>query len=190
MRTLAARLGVEAMSLYHYFPGKDALHAAMLDEIYSEIALPRADGDWRDAIKQTATSGHETLLRHAWACALLAEPSAPSSARLAWMDSVLGRLRGAGFSDVLTHYAYHAIDSHIVGFTLWLLPYLELAGDDPRFIRAIEKLQSEVADFPHVVEHAAVHQRGTGGVGAFEFGLDLLLDGLERERQKELSEPA
>jgi hypothetical protein len=99
------------------------------------------------------------------------------------MDAVLGRLRSAGFSADMTHHAYHALDSHIVGFTLWLLPYLAIAQQQPDYAeRFLQELSGE--DLPHLSEHVLVHMAPSkpGDVGEFEFGLDLILDGLDRLR--------
>jgi hypothetical protein len=99
------------------------------------------------------------------------------------MDALLGRLRSAGFSAVMTHHAYHALDSHIVGFTLWLLPYLSAAQQQPDLAgRFLEELST--ADYPHLVEHIRVHLDPDvlDDVSEFEFGLGLILDSLERMR--------
>lgn len=184
MRGLAQQLGVEAMSLYHHVRNKEDLLAGMLDAVYAEIELPSSEGDWLADMRRTATSFHRVLLQHRWACGLLMLPLAgPTTERLRYMDAVLGRLRGAGFSAWMTHHAYHALDSHIVGFTLWLLPYLALAQQEPdladRFLRELpgDKL-------PHLVEHIHVHMEPErpGEVSEFEFGLDLVLNALERLR--------
>jgi AcrR family transcriptional regulator len=185
MRRLAQELGVEAMSLYHYVARKGDLLEAMLDTVFSEMERPSDEGDWRSAMRATALSAHHVLLRHPWACGLLMSPSSPSPARLAWMESVLRRLRRAGFSAAMTHHAYHALDSHIVGFTLWVLPYLAIARERPdvaeRFLREIP-----LADLPYLAEHIEYHADDrTGDTSEFDFGLDLLLDGLERLRTGE-----
>jgi AcrR family transcriptional regulator len=183
MRGLAQRLGVEAMSLYHYVRSKRDLLGGMVDLVYAEIETPSSSGDWRAAMRRTAVSYHHVLLRHAWACNLPATPLDPSPALLRYMNAVLGRLRGAGFSADMAHHAYHALDSHIVGFTLWLLPFLAFAKEQPDYA---EKYFRELPadELPHLVEHVGVHlaPKQPGERDEFEFGLDLILDGLERLR--------
>jgi len=182
MRRLALRLGVEAMSLYHHVASKSDLLGAMLDLVFVEIDLPQQDEAWKGALRATAVSAHRALLRHPWACNLLGSSTAPSEARLRWMDAVLGCLRGAGFSPDMTHHAYHALDSHIVGFTLWVLPYIALARERPDYAtRFVER--ADLGDLPHLAEHIAVHLADDSEEGAeFAFGLDLILDGLDRMR--------
>lgn len=180
MRRLGESLGVEAMSLYHYVRNKQDLLGGMLDMVYSEIEEPAGRGDWRVAMRRTAVSFHEVLLRHRWACSLFMAPLDVGPARLRYMDNVLGRLRKAGFSAEMTHHAYHALDSHIVGFTLWLLPYLTVAQQQPDLAMT---LLGELAngEMPHLAEHIEVHlaPAAPGALGEFEFGLNLILEGLD-----------
>ena len=183
MRRLAQQLRVEAMSLYHHVRNKQDLLAGMLDIVYSEVEAPSAGGEWRSAMRRSAISFHQVLLRHAWACSLFMSPLDPGPARLRHMDTVLGRLRSAGFSADMTHQAYHALDSHIVGFTLWVLPFLAFAKQQPDYAeRFLRELPAD--ELPHLIEHVQVHMapERPGEVGAFEFGLDLILDGLEAMR--------
>jgi AcrR family transcriptional regulator len=187
MRRLAAELGVEAMSLYHYFAGKDEILAAMLDVVYGEIEVPPIDGDWRAPMRQMAISFHDTLLRHRWACGLLMSSFDLSEPRMRQMDAVLGRLREGGLSDTLIDHAYHALDSYIVGFTLWQLPIIALSHELPDLARQFkERLSRE--EYPDLVAHMEYHMAPHAeGERAFEFGLELILDGLERLRVQSLS---
>ena len=183
MRKLAQELGVEAMSLYHWFRNKSELLGAMLESVYAEFGRPAPGGDWRVALRESAISAHHALLRHPWACALIGQPHGPSRVQFEWMNSVLGRLRAAGFSAEMTHHAYHALDSHIVGFTLWVLPYLALSREQPDLAeRVLEELPA--SELPHLVEHIEYHiaTEVSGDTSEFDFGLDLLLNGLERLR--------
>ncbi|MEA2677578.1 MAG: hypothetical protein QOJ81_1719 [Chloroflexota bacterium] len=182
MRRLALALGVEAMSLYHWFPNKDALLGAMVDAVFGEMARPDSEGDWRPQMRAAAIDAYHVLLRHPWAAKLIGRAFEPGMGQVRWMDSILGRLRRGGMSAELTHHAYHAIDSHIVGFTLWVLPYIELTQTNPDFADQVIA-QLPMADLPHFAEHVDYHlNEEPGGSSEFDFGLDLLLDGLERLR--------
>ena len=182
MRRLAGELGVEAMTLYHYVANKDDLLNGIVDLIVAEIELPPAEIGWKAALRRTAVSAHELLVRHPWGASLMLHPGGVRPARLRYMDGILGTLRAGGFSAELTHYAYHALDSHILGFTLWLvgigaeterLP--DLARD---FLATLPR-----DDYPWLAEHIDYHLRpDPAGESAFEFGLDLILDGLERRQ--------
>jgi len=147
------------------------------------LAEPPHAVDWKEGLRQTAISSHEVFLRHRWACSLMMRPRA-SPARMRWMEAVLRTLRQAGFSADMTHHAYHALDSHITGFTLWLvsMPFAskeELVDMAEGFLREIPP-----AEYPYVIEHAEQHVAPSSpdGQTEFEFGLELILDGLERLR--------
>jgi len=182
MRRLGQRLGVEAMSLYNHVANKDDILDGIVDLVVSEIEVPASDVEWKTAMRRSAISAHDALQRHPWANAIMISAGV-RSARLRYMESVLRRLREAGFSPVMTHHAYHALDSHIVGFALWQAGYAALPRDlsdlAAEFIRQIPS-----ADYPYLVEHVEQHLDESSGddVSEFEFGLDLILDGLERLR--------
>jgi AcrR family transcriptional regulator len=186
MRKLARELGVEAMSLYNHVANKRDLVDGMVDLVVDEFELPAGDTDWERAVRTYAVSAHEALLRHPWACKpVLTPPDRPSSmlGRLRNMDWLLGRLRNAGFSADLTYHAYHAIDSHIFGFTLWQLGH-QVTREDIEDLAATFLRELPIMDYPHAAEHVEQHMAAAPGDGAraFEFGLDLILEGLKRAR--------
>jgi AcrR family transcriptional regulator len=183
MRNLARELGVEAMSLYNHVANKHDLLDGITDLVLREIELP-SDGDWKTALRRSALSAHEVLRGHPWACnlALSPERTVPVSVRRA--DWMLRRLREGGFSVELTYHAYHALDAHILGFTLWQLGHgiadqKQIADLAAAFFREFPP-----EDYPYMHEHAQQHLSGfgSGEPGAFELVLDLILDGLERLR--------
>jgi AcrR family transcriptional regulator len=182
MRKLAKALGVEAMSLYNHVANKNDVLDGIVEAAWAEIVVPTGEADWKTEIREIAVSVHETLLRHAWVSGLRMSQK-PGPARLRYGDSLLGCLRNAGFSKDLTYHGYHIIESYIIGFTDQVLSYravdMEQFGDiADRFVRG------ELADeFPHFTEHALQHmEEDRDDVNAYELGLDLLLDGLEKLR--------
>jgi AcrR family transcriptional regulator len=190
MRKLARKLGVEAMSLYNHVASKSDLVDGMVDLVVGEIELPET-GEWDTAIRECAISAHETFVRHPWACSLAMVPNqsrALLTPRLRYMEWLLGRLREAGFSADLTYHAYHTLDSHILGFTLWELGHAAGArqmadGQNLADIAAGLIARLRERGFPHLAEHAEQHLAvGEDGESEFEFGLDLILDGLKRAR--------
>jgi len=197
MRRLARELGVEAMSLYNHVANKGDLVDAMVDLVVSEIELPATSDTWDVAVRECAISAHEVLLRHPWSCSLVMSTTSTRiarNARVRYMEWLLGRLREAGFSAELTYHAYHALDSHILGFTLWELGHSGAANavrGDKDFADFAASFVRELraADYPYLAEHAEQHVAALGdeGTSEFEFGLDLILDGLERARAEEAS---
>ncbi len=182
MRKLAQELGVEAMSLYYYVAKKADILDGIVDLVVSEIELPADGADWRAAIRKSAISAHEAFSRHPWAYSLMMSSAGVSPARLRWMDSVLRTLREAGFSAELTCHAYHALDSHITGFTLWEASFP--AVEELRDLAATFLRELPVDEYPYLAEHVEQHltESSHDDEGEFEFGLDLILDGLERIR--------
>ena len=183
MRRLAQSLGVEAMTLYYHVANKDDILGGMVDLVVAEFDIPPPDTDWKAALRTMAISTHESLVRHPWAASLLLAGPSVSLPRLQHMDAILGTLRRAGFSADMTDHAYHALDSHIMGFTLWLV------GIETGMARSGQS----VADFrenlpldrmPHLAEHIEQHlkPRDPADEGEFAFGLDLILDSLDRIR--------
>jgi AcrR family transcriptional regulator len=182
MRRLAQKLGVEAMSLYHHVGGKEDLVGGMVDLVVAEMEVAAEDENWKEALRRSAISAHDVLGRHPWAPGLIMSVQGGES-RLRYMDALLGALRRGGCSAVLTHHAYHALDSHIVGFTLWQAGMSFTAEELPELARSFLE-QRELDAYPHLVEHIHVHLSDTVDDGAteFAFGLDLILDGVERLR--------
>ncbi len=183
MRALGQALEVEAMSLYNYVEDKDDLLTGIVELVLLEIDLAPTAEDWRSDMRATAVSAHEALLRHPWACRLVLSPTSARmvSARMVYIESILARLRNAGFTPEAASRGYHALDSHILGFTIWQLGHTLPADAPPDFIDTLVRLLDPVT-FPYLVEHAAVHRKTSEDEeeGEFEFGLELILDGLER----------
>lgn len=194
MRKLGQALGVEAMSLYKHVGNKGELVAAMVDSIVEQFDLSDDEPAWDDAIRRCAIRAHDLLIEHPWACRLAIVPSdvrTIGGPRVRYMEWLLRRLREAGFPPDLTYSAYHTLDSHIFGFTLWQIGHAEAiqsfkSGDG----ETIEELAARILEqmrphYPYLAEHGEQHM-GPGapnGKQEFEFGLDLILDGLKRYRR-------
>jgi AcrR family transcriptional regulator len=182
MRRLGEAVGVEAMSLYNHVASKDALLDGMVDLVFSEIDLPTVGSDWRPAMRRRAISAREVLSRHRWAIGLMESRSTPGPATLRHHDAVIGCLREAGFPVALTAHAFSVLDSYIYGFAL---QEASLPFDTPE--ETAEVAQTIMAGFPadaypHLTELTVEHvlQPGYDYGDEFTFGLDLILDGLER----------
>jgi AcrR family transcriptional regulator len=180
MRRVAQDLGFEAMSLYRHVADKDDLLNGMLDVVLAEWEHPSDDPDWARAVRTSALSVHAALRRHPWAARLLMSGSHLRPVRLDYMDRLLGTLRRAGFEADTTYHVYHLLDGHIFGFSLWEIAYTTTGADEELVARFMESVPWD--DYPHLTEHRDQHM--TEGahreISAFEVGLDLILDGLQR----------
>ncbi|MHB8468369.1 MAG: TetR/AcrR family transcriptional regulator C-terminal domain-containing protein, partial [Gaiellaceae bacterium] len=156
----------------------------MVDLVIGEFELPE-DGDWEPAVRRCAISAHVALLAHRWAAPLIVSPFGIHAGRLRYMNWLLGRLRDAGFSPELTYRGYHALDSHILGFTLWQLGHAMPVKDAPEVFVAGFLRTFPHDDYPHLGEHIRQHMADDPPdkeVGEYEFVLDLILAGFKRLR--------
>jgi AcrR family transcriptional regulator len=186
MRKLGQALGFEAMSLYNHVANKDEVIDGILDLVLEEGEPPSPSGDWDDAVRESAISVHNALRRHPWAPPAVMAPGRIRPARLRYMDSLLGRLRKAGFSAEATYHAYHVLDGHIFGFSLWEAAHSFSDEDASELAASLDRL-IPVEEYPHLREHGEQHfsEGAHHDVSAFELGLDLILDGLRRMRADE-----
>lgn len=182
MRKLGQALGVEAMSLYNHVAGKGDLLDGMIDVVFGEIGLPGGDGGWKQAMRRRAISAREVLGRHRWAIGLMESRRSPGPATLRHHDAVLGCLREAGFSVVLTAHAYSLLDSYIYGFALQEASLPFDTGEEAAQVAQDISTMMPGGEYPYLAEIATAHvlQPGYQYGREFEIGLDLILDALER----------
>ncbi len=182
MRKLAQALGVEAMSLYHHVSSKSDILDGMVDLVFAEIALPVDETDWATAMRARAHSLRSVLLRHRWAIGIMESRSSPGPATLRHHDAVIGCCRRAGFSVEMSAHAFSALDSYIYGFVLQEvnLPFAD--GDDLAVVLDAMVPDGFADAYPHFAELTAeyVLRPGYSYGDEFDFGLGLILDGLER----------
>jgi len=182
IRSLAQELGVKPMAVYHYVANKEEILDGLVDLVFAEIELPSQEGGWRVEIGKRAHSAREVLGRHPWAIGLLESRTSPGPATLGHHDANIGTLRAAGFSVAMTAHAYALIDSYVYGFALQEAS-LPFEGPDGA-AEVAEPMMALMATgaYPHLVELATEHalQPGYDFGDEFTFGLDLILDGLER----------
>jgi AcrR family transcriptional regulator len=183
MRRLAHELQVEAMSLYHHVANKDDILDGMIDSVFSEIDVPPTSTDWKTAMRRRAHSVRAALSRHPWATSLMESRAAPGPATLHHHDAVIGSLRLAGFSIEMTAHAYSVLDSYIYGFAH---QEANLPFDTPAETKEIADAiagQFPAGEYPHLMELTTqyVLQPGYDHGDEFQYGLDLILDGLDRK---------
>jgi AcrR family transcriptional regulator len=181
MRRLGEELDVGPMALYRHVRNKEDLIDGLVDLVFAEIGLPPTGADWRTAMRDRAFSLRDALLSHRWAIGLMESRRNPGPANLRHHDAVIGSLRSAGFDMAMAAHAYSLLDAYIYGFALtkMTLPF-ESTSD------IADVAQAMLEPFPlnaypnlaaFITEHAM--QPGYDYGDEFEYGLDLLLDGLE-----------
>jgi AcrR family transcriptional regulator len=185
MRKLGEAVGVEAMSLYNHVAHKEDLLDGMVDIVFGEIELPVAEDGWRESMLRRAISMRRVLSRHRWAIGLMESRSTPGPATLRHHDAVIACLRQGGFSLALTAHANSVLDSYIYGFAL---SEAALPFDTPdETTEVTQSIMSRFADgqYPHLAEMASGHimKPGYDHADEFAYGLNLILDGLQRARR-------
>src|SRR3954454_16189956 len=185
MRKLAQALGYEAMSLYNHVANKGDLLNGLLDAVLEETETPSPDEPWDAAIGVSALSVHDALRTHTWAAPLLMSAAHVRPSRLRYMDVLLGRLRAAGFDADTTYHAYHVLDGHIFGFSLWEISHSSYTPSDEAGMREMFDSIITAEAYPDLRRHGLQHfaEGPHRHVSAFEFGLDLILDGLRPLRE-------
>jgi AcrR family transcriptional regulator len=181
MRELGRRLGIEAASLYNHVAGKDDLLNGMADLAAAEIELPSGDDDWKDAMRRRAISARGVFLRHRWAAALLDSAKWRGPYSMIYADRVLGTLIQAGFSPVLASWAFIGLDSYIYGFERQRSNFSQ--ADDVDTIEVAQEVLSAIPEGAYSSLAAVAMEYADKPYdedAAFEFGLDLILDSLER----------
>ena len=182
MRELGLRLGVEAMSLYNHVANKDDILDGMVDLVVGDIDLPADTVDWKEAMRRRAVSAQAVFSRHPWASALIDSRESSGPERLRYFEWVIGTLRRAGFSVELAAHAFSVLDSYIYGFGRQQFNMAAGSGGEPEemaeaFLRAIP-----ADEYPYLREMVVEYAMGSGlrRQADLEFGLGLILDGLQR----------
>jgi AcrR family transcriptional regulator len=179
MKHLAERLGSGVMSLYRHVPGKDELLLLMYDSLMAgPLQLPEAD-HWREVLRAWALGVRDLFLAHPWALTVATAERAMGPGEATWVDAVLGRLDKVGMPPALGMVAVLTVDCFALGAVRPELGGAEGEGEadffqflaDPavrgRFPNLARLAEPGFASHPPLEEY-------------FEFGLDRILDGLER----------
>jgi len=182
MRKLAAELGVEAMSIYHHVANKDAILDGIGDHVAGEIDLSD-EGDWKSTTWHRSLSARDALKRHPWAGMLWVSRLYVGPARMHYMDFSLRTFREAGLEESLTHHAYHVVENHILGFALQQANLaIDMSSENLAALgeQFLEELPTD--EYPDLALHVRQHveEPPPGEEPEFEFGLRLILDGIER----------
>lgn len=185
MRNVAAAVGVEAMSLYHHVANKEEILAGLVELVAGELHIPVIGGAWRAQMKQRARSAHAVLVKHRWATMLFVSRPNVGPNMLRYVNATLGCLVEAGFSYPMADHAWQVIDGHVYGFTLQKLNF----PFEPDQYAAMAKQYIEstpMGPYPFLHELARhVADRRHDGLQDFDFGLEMILDGLEKELARE-----
>ncbi len=186
IRRLASALGVGPMTIYHYFPNKETIIDAMVDAVYEQISLPPTDEEWTDAIRVRCVSAREVLNRHPWAPPYMVSRTSPGPATLKHHDAILDCLRRGGLSLQMTAHAYAILDSFLHGFALEEASLPRSGGEGVHDVAQDMTAALDAERYPSLFEFATEHvtQPGYDFSASFEFGLDLIIEGLSTASER------
>ena len=179
MRRVAVELGVGTASLYTYLPGKAELEALMADAVAADEPLPDdRPGDWRVKVEAWARNDHDAYRKHPWVLQLVATVEAPGPNLLRWMDSALRVLEGTGLTEAEKMAVVESVDAYVRGQARLSLDAREPSADE---VRERDAVLGELVDFEPYPALVATLRAGVSPYTGdkFEFGLKLLLDGVE-----------
>lgn len=187
MRRLAQVLDVAPMALYRHVTNKEDLIDGMIDLVFAEVELPPAELGWRAWMRERAFAVRAALLRHPWANGLMESRRRPGPATLRHHDAVIGRLVEAGFSLPMVAHAYSIMDAYIFGFTMNHASMPSDPAMETSELAGVMVEQFPAARYPHLARFTVDHVMRPGyDYGAeFAYGLDLILDGLDRVAARE-----
>lgn len=183
MRKLGQALGVEAMAVYYHLANKDEVLDGIVDLVFAEVHLPVAGAPWKDEMRRRGISLYKVLQRHPWAIGMMETRVHAGPANLGHHDAVIGNLQAAGFSSAMVAHAYSVLDGYIYGFAL---TKTSLPFETPEDVEEVTQRMMEpyaANEYPHLARFVSEHimRPGYAFTEEFEYGLDLILDALDRE---------
>jgi AcrR family transcriptional regulator len=194
MRRLAEELGVEAMSLYYHVDNKEAILDGVVEAIVTEIGdelgglqVPETITDWKTAMRERILTARRVMMRHRWAPSVFETRTTMSGTAIRYFHGLIGLMKEAGFTYDQVHHAMHALGSRALGFTQELFEPDDTEAGDDETSAMLEQMADELPYFVGMMMEIA-HDDPESTLGwcddqtEFEFGLDLILDGLERIR--------
>lgn len=186
MRELGRKLEIEGASLYYHVSSKGDLLAEMTETVVAQIEVPMDAGDWKAAMRRRAVSARDVFARHPWANALLDSRQHSGPAQLEYAENVLGTLLSAGFTPRGAANAFLVLDTYIYGFQRQQSSLALPEGVDT--FDVAEELLAELTpdSYPSLVRIAVDFATDPHDEEVlFMFGLDLILDGLQRTLESE-----
>ena len=195
MRRLASELGVEAMSLYHHVPSKSALLEELVARIIGEVqeaARKNGGADWRTELRKRCFTARDVMVSHPWGPGLISSRTTVPASVIFYYEGILELLIKGGFSYALAHKALHALGSMPLGFVQELFSPAATGGSlDAGAANSKLHELTETLPYMAVMVRSEIHANDGDALGwcdtraEFAFTLDLLLDGLDRQRRGE-----
>jgi len=198
MRRIARELRAGAMSLYWHVGSKEELLDLMLESIEAEVEVPEPSGDWRADLRAFACRARAGMLRHRWAMEFLGgrPPSGPNDARN--LERMLGMLDGHGLDAHTTMDILGTLGTYVMGAVIREAQEIrgqrdqdlaeadltadELEAERERF-RTWFQASGQYPRIARMMETGIDPDDPATRDERFEFGLDVVLDGIAARLQ-------
>ncbi|MFI5782829.1 TetR/AcrR family transcriptional regulator C-terminal domain-containing protein [Nocardia sp. NPDC051570] len=177
MRALATRLEVRPMAVYTYFRSKDELFDAVRDALLG-LSLSPVEGSWQDQVRAIARRVREQILQHPFLITLLLTRPLSGRETADSAEAILRVLSDAGFNRETAARAYITLLTHVLGAASWEIQ-MTAVYQDPDRRSQLDTLPS--SRYPTLTALAPELNLTNGGSAQFEFGLDLVLEGLSHK---------
>lgn len=182
MRRLAGRLGFKAMALYNHVASKDELLTLMVDAVAAEVGDASTADEPLERLRAHAIETRRALVRHPWASGIWLR-YLPGPARVDHMELMLRLLAESGLPHDLAHHGFHAVNNHVLGYTLQAQA-MDFDESDQSGLDIAEQFVAGLSAETHPRTIAHVHEHLNGETtSSFELVLDLVLDGLVRRAE-------
>jgi TetR/AcrR family tetracycline transcriptional repressor len=178
MRRLGAEVGVEAMSLYNHVPGKAALLDGMVEMLLGEVEVSPGRGSWEKQVQEAFGAFRRVALAHPNVFPVFVNRPPTAMDGLWLFEAFLGTLREAGFDPETALRAFRSLYSYTIGYAMAEIRGFALEPGESR--AGVEEVPAE--KFPHVAE-LKPHLKAVDHDAEFEFGLGLIISGLEDEKR-------
>ncbi|MEZ0066314.1 AcrR family transcriptional regulator [Streptacidiphilus sp. MAP12-20] len=191
MRRVAQELGTGAASLYAHVANKDELVALVLDRVYADMRHPEPDpARWREQVKDFLCQARDNLVAHRDLARAAMEANIPTSPNaLDSAETMLGLMRAGGLSEQVAAYAVDALSLYVVATAVEESTRGGFAGQDPAqvdtYLDGVRSFFRSLPPerYPLIVSMVDPLTRNEGDE-RFEFGLDVLLDGLVAQAER------
>jgi AcrR family transcriptional regulator len=181
MAAVASRLGFTTMALYRYVESRQDLLVAMVDEAFGAPPEPNRRRGWRGQVEAWARADAGRLFAHPWVLdvRLGSPPVGPNL--LAWMEAGFAALAASGLPPGRVADSLLIVDGYVRSSVQLAVQYADGADEWVRTLRTV----LDADRFPQVhdvLQSGAFDDDSLSGApsGSFEFGLSLVLDGIDR----------
>lgn len=183
MQRVAHQVGLTTMALYRYFPGKAEIIAQMIDSVAAPpVRFGTPSSHWSTRLKSWAHRCLAIYQDHPWFLeATTARPGPIGPNELAWMEAALAMLAESGLDPQKQYRAFFTIIGHVRGHATFQQARRSDGAESDWTSELLQTIQSEPGRYPTLLDVLRSRAFSKGATGAFDFGLDCILNGIRAQ---------